>query len=227
MSFNEKEVRAGYAALTRLLIEKGLTISTMESATSGQIASLVTDTEGSSAVLKGAFVTYCNEAKIMQGVPGEIIERYGVYSLETASAMAQACTAAYRADIGIGVTGTFGNVDPANHDSIAGQVYYAICYEGRTLSWKAVLDKYASRLEYKLAMAGLVLEQLQILLSDSNKTPAIHVNSKCNGCGLCSAFCPKHCMDISQIPVRPLAHICDACGKCIPACPLRAIEKTD
>jgi nicotinamide mononucleotide (NMN) deamidase PncC len=51
-----------------MLIKKHLTVSTMESATSGQIASLITDTEGSSAVLKGAFITYCNEAKIMQGL---------------------------------------------------------------------------------------------------------------------------------------------------------------
>ena len=75
---------------------------------------LITDTEGSSAVLKGAFVTYCNEAKIMQGVPAEIIDRYTVYSNETAGAMAQACRKAYNANIGIGVTGTMGNVDPAN-----------------------------------------------------------------------------------------------------------------
>ena len=65
--YRENNIRENYRKLTRLLISKGLTITTMESATSGQIASLITDTEGSSAVLKGAFVTYCNEAKIMQG----------------------------------------------------------------------------------------------------------------------------------------------------------------
>lgn len=64
--YDEAAVRDGYRKLTRLLIEKKMTITTMESATSGQIASLITDTEGSSAVLKGAFVTYCNEAKMMQ-----------------------------------------------------------------------------------------------------------------------------------------------------------------
>lgn len=68
-----------------------MTITTMESATSGQIASLITDTEGSSAILKGAFITYCNEAKIMQGVPAEILDKYTVYSKETAEAMAKAC----------------------------------------------------------------------------------------------------------------------------------------
>ncbi len=80
----ENEIRERYRLLTKKLIEKKLTITTMESATGGQIASLITDTEGSSSVLKGAFVTYCNEAKIMQGVPAETIERYSVYSKETA-----------------------------------------------------------------------------------------------------------------------------------------------
>ena len=84
----ENEIRERYRLLTKKLIEKKLTITTMESATGGQIASLITDTEGSSSVLKGAFVTYCNEAKIMQGVPAETIKRYSVYSKETASAMA-------------------------------------------------------------------------------------------------------------------------------------------
>ena len=104
--YNESDIRNDYKKLTKLLIERGMTITTMESATSGQIASLITDTEGSSAVLKGAFVTYCNEAKIMQGVPAEILEKYTVYSKETAEAMAKACTKAYKANIGIGVTGT-------------------------------------------------------------------------------------------------------------------------
>lgn len=65
--YDDKKIRSNYSHLTQLLISRHLTITTMESATSGQIASLITDTEGSSAVLKGAFVTYCNEAKIMQG----------------------------------------------------------------------------------------------------------------------------------------------------------------
>ena len=70
--YNESDIRKDYHNLTKLLIEKNMTITTMESATSGQIASLITDTEGSSAILKGAFITYCNEAKIMQGVPAAV-----------------------------------------------------------------------------------------------------------------------------------------------------------
>lgn len=65
--YSEKDIRDDYRSLTKLLIQKNMTISTMESATAGQIVSLITDTEGASAIIKGAFVTYCNEAKIMQG----------------------------------------------------------------------------------------------------------------------------------------------------------------
>lgn len=151
----EKRIRENYARLTRLLIEKGLTITTMESATGGQLASLITDTEGSSAVIKGAFVTYCNEAKIMQGVPASVIETYSVYSVETASAMAQACRKTYGADIGIGVTGTMGNTDPANRNaSEPGEVYFATDVRGNVTAYHISIPYQETRLAYKLAVCG-------------------------------------------------------------------------
>lgn len=152
--YDESEIRNDYRQLTKLLIKKEMTITTMESATSGQIASLITDTEGSSAVLKGAFITYCNEAKIMQGVPAEVLDKYTVYSKETAEAMVKACVKAYDANIGIGVTGTMGNVDPANPDSsFPGQVYFAIGIDGDIESYYIELEPQPTRLMYKLAVA--------------------------------------------------------------------------
>lgn len=164
--YNEAGIRGDYRKLTKVLIEKKLTITTMESATSGQIASLITDTEGSSAVLKGAFITYCNEAKIMQGVPRGILDEYTVYSKETAAAMAKACLEKYEANIGIGVTGTMGNVDPANPEaSVPGQVYFAIDYNGQVESFYIELPVQPSRLAYKLAVAKEVYEVLMSLIS--------------------------------------------------------------
>ncbi len=169
MGVDEKSVRAKYAHLTALLINRGLTITTMESATAGQIASLITDTQGASAVLKGAYVTYSNEAKVACGVPAQVIDAYGVYSNECASAMACACARAYGADIGIGVTGTFGNVDPANADSVAGQVHFAFSFDGvlQQLSSQAFTRDLApeqDRLSYKLACADLVVDELLRIL---------------------------------------------------------------
>lgn len=160
----ENRIRENYAEFTRLLIERGLTITTMESATAGQIASLITDTEGSSAVLKGAFVTYSNSAKIMQGVSGHIIENYGVYSRETAKAMARAAQRQYHADIAIGVTGTMGNVDPDNPEGIPGNVYFAICYGEKSYVYHEKIPYQSTRLMYKLVVADLILEKMKEII---------------------------------------------------------------
>ena len=151
------------------LIEKNILVTTMESCTSGLIASLLTDTEGSSAIIKGAYVTYSNEAKIKNGVPEEIIERYSVYSTETADAMAKACAGAYHADVGIGITGTAGNVDPANPEaSVPGQVFFSIYYCGTIHSYQKEIGILPERLDYKLAAADAVYQELiNLILSDS------------------------------------------------------------
>lgn len=161
------EIRKKYEDLTCTLIEKKLTITTMESATAGQIASLITDTEGSSAIIKGACITYSNEAKILEGVPAETIHKYSVYSEETARAMAEVCRKKYHANIGVGVTGTMGNVDPANAaSSVPGQVYFAISYNGEITSYYEELLPMENRLAYKMAVADLVVDKLNELLAD-------------------------------------------------------------
>lgn len=165
--YEEAEIRKDYQNLTKLLIEKKLLITTMESATSGQIASLITDTEGSSAIMKGAFITYSNEAKIQMGIPEEIIRTYTVYSKETARAMAEVCRKTYNANIGIGVTGTMGNIDPANSKaSVPGQVYFAISFNGEVKDYYRELPVQPTRLAYKLAVAKEVLDELMKLLVD-------------------------------------------------------------
>ena len=161
----ESEIREHYRLLTEYLIRHNLYITTMESATSGQIASLITDTQGASAIMKGAFITYSNEAKILQGVPEEVIDRYSVYSIETAKEMARACREAYGADVGIGVTGTMGNIDPANAKSSSiGEVYFAISLNNEIKGYHIQLPAQPSRLAYKLAVAEEVYQELRKLL---------------------------------------------------------------
>lgn len=157
---DENRVFALYREITLKLIERGMTITTMESCTAGLVASLITDTEGSSAVLRGAFITYSNAAKVAQGVPAELIERHGVYSVETAEAMARACRSAYHANLGVGVTGTMGNTDPANRDSVPGEVFIAIDQESGVRSWSLSLPPSPDRRAGKLAVAGEVAIRL-------------------------------------------------------------------
>ena len=64
--------------IIKKLISTHTTISTMESCTSGLIASMITDTEGASAIFPGGYVTYLKETKGHAGVDAGIIEKYGV-----------------------------------------------------------------------------------------------------------------------------------------------------
>lgn len=160
----EENIRKQYCEITKKLIEKRKTITTMESCTSGQIASLITDTEGASAVIKGAFVTYSNEGKIMQGVPAETIDKFGVYSKETAAEMAKSCRNAYKADIGIGITGTFGNADPDNADSVPGRVFFAFDFFEGTKTFEKNLLHQKNRLDYKMAIAKEIADELEKII---------------------------------------------------------------
>ncbi|MBQ8913555.1 MAG: CinA family protein, partial [Lachnospiraceae bacterium] len=63
--------------------------------------------------------------------------------------------------IGIGVTGTMGNVDPANPDaSNPGQVYFAIDLRGNTEAYYIELEPQPTRLDYKLAVAKEIYDVL-------------------------------------------------------------------
>ena len=161
--------------IIKKLIETHTTISTMESCTSGMIASMITDTEGASAIFPGGFVTYLNETKILIGVDAkviekygvekEIIQKYGVYSKECAEAMAQTAQEKLNTDVAIGITGTTGNVDPNNADSVQGQVYFCIRIgnQAHTFELQAEVADM-SRHEIKQMYTDMVFEKLQTLV---------------------------------------------------------------
>lgn len=153
-----------YEQLVKTLTEKKLTITTMESCTGGQIASYITDIEGSSNVIKGAYVTYANETKILNGVDKEVIDKHGVYSFDCAKAMAKACKDKLGADIGIGVTGTFSNIDENNADSIPDNVFVSILFNDEYTCMGVKLVSGLKRYEAKDVIADNVVDRLLSLL---------------------------------------------------------------
>ncbi len=153
-----------YYYIVRKLIEEKKTISTMESCTGGFIASMITDIPAASEVIKGAFVTYSNEAKIKQGVPEWIIKSRGVYSNETAYMMAYACARQYNSNVGIGITGCFGSIDPQNKDGVPGVVDIAIVDGIYSDSWTKTFGPFGSRHDYKIAVADFVADKLMEIL---------------------------------------------------------------
>ena len=113
---------------------KGQTVSTMESCTGGAVVNAITNIPGASQVLKYSAVTYCNEFKIKMGVSKNVIDKYSVYSMETAREMALAITKFALSDFGIGVTGKLGKRDINNEFGDDNQVFISI--------YDKNLDKY-------------------------------------------------------------------------------------
>lgn len=152
--------------VTKILIKKKLSVSFMESCTGGLLASMLTDTEGASSVFKGSLVTYSNEMKIAAGVPEKVISTYGVYSAECARAMAQRCQTIYGTHLAVGITGTTGNVDPDNEDSVTGSVYFCIRIEDKSHGFHIKENVSGlSRKKIKQLYADVVYEKLLELLS--------------------------------------------------------------
>ena len=105
-----------------------LKIATAESCTGGLLASSITDISGASEVFELGFVSYSNRIKEeILGVPAETIEKFGVYSLETAAEMAKCARQNSGADIGIGITGVAGS-EP-QEGIPAGKVFIALASE--------------------------------------------------------------------------------------------------
>lgn len=112
--------------VVNLLIEKKMTIATMESCTGGFVASSITDIDGSSSVLKFSAVTYSNEYKIKMGVSKEVIDKYSVYSMNVAREMAKNISDFANSDIGVGITGKINRVDENNLFGDDNKIFYAI-----------------------------------------------------------------------------------------------------
>lgn len=108
------------------LIDKGCTISTMESCTGGGVANAITSIEGSSAVLRFSAVTYSNEYKIKMGVSSEVIDKYSVYSMETAVEMSTNISKFANSDYGVGITGKLNRADENNLHGDDSTIYVSV-----------------------------------------------------------------------------------------------------
>lgn len=142
--------------LTRL----GETIATMESCTGGAVSSAITSIEGASDVLKFSAVTYSNEYKIKMGVNPEVIDKYSVYSIQTAHEMALNIARFAQADIGVGITGKLNRADKSNNFGKDNEVFVSIYYkdkyydldlcvseENRTKNKQVVVDNIIAKIE--------------------------------------------------------------------------------
>lgn len=103
------------ARIHSLLKKRGMTVTTAESCTGGLIAKMLTDPAGASAVIRCAFVTYCDDAKhAMLGVKKQTLQKHHAVSVDVAREMATGALERAQADLALSATGVAG---PGTDDS--------------------------------------------------------------------------------------------------------------
>ncbi len=148
---------------------KQLTIATMESCTGGGVANAITNMEGASEIFKFSAVTYCNEYKIKMGVDKEIIDKYTVYSIETATSMAKAISNFANSNYGVGVTGKLNRKDE-NNDTGSNNLVYISIYskdEDKFYNEEVTVNKKTRFLNKKIVI-NKIIEMMATLLKDIN-----------------------------------------------------------
>lgn len=147
--------------IVKILTDSNKTISTMESCTGGEVASSITNIEGAGDVLKFSAVTYCNEYKTKMGVSPEVIEKYSVYSIETADEMSKNISKFTSSDYGIGVTGKLNKIDKNNPHGEDNVVFISIYdKENNTFTHDKIKAVKKSRKENKELIVKKVIEML-------------------------------------------------------------------
>lgn len=92
-----------------LLIQKGLTLGVVESATGGLISQFITDVAGSSDYYKGSITAYSNQVKIcLVGISEDTIRKYGAVSPQVVEQMAESGRKVLDVDICLADSGIAG-----------------------------------------------------------------------------------------------------------------------
>lgn len=113
--------------LAKLLIDRNISIASVESFTAGKFAATVASISGISKVYKGSLITYQNEIKErLLSIDKQLIEHHGVVSKEIATLMCVNGKQIIDSDICVSFTGNAG--PEAMENKPVGLVYIGIAY---------------------------------------------------------------------------------------------------
>lgn len=152
--------------IIKLLTLNKKTIATMESCTGGGVANAITSIEGASEVIKFSAVTYSNEFKIKMGVDKDIIDKYSVYSKETADSMSKNISDFANSDYGVGITGKLNRVDKNNPYGEDNIVFISIYDKSNNKFYHEQVEAIKdSRSKNKLLVIDKIIDMLKEIIN--------------------------------------------------------------
>lgn len=139
----------------QLLRDKGMTLSTAESCTGGNIAQLITSIAGSSDYFKGSIVAYSNEIKEnLLGVPHQVLVEHGAVSEQTVIAMAEGIRNRFATDYAISVSGIAGP-GGGTPEKPVGTTWIAVATPTETIARKFMFGEHRGRNIRKASISAL------------------------------------------------------------------------
>ncbi|MEN8228154.1 MAG: competence/damage-inducible protein A [Bacteroidota bacterium] len=123
-------------SLGMLLKEKGISLSTAESCTGGNIAKLITSVPGSSVYYTGSVIAYSNNVKRdVLGIGEQVLMERGAVSREVVEQMARGVSSFYGTDAAISTSGIAGP-DGGTEEKPVGTTWICVVYKEKIYSMK-------------------------------------------------------------------------------------------
>ncbi len=145
-----------------LLLERKATVATAESCTGGLVASMITDSSGSSDYFSTGFVTYANQTKQkLLGVREDTLDRHGAVSEETVSEMLSGTLRHAGSNYAIAISGVAGPTGGSAEKPV-GTVYIGVADNSRQHIQRFQFGN--NRVLNKEMSAFTALNQLRLLL---------------------------------------------------------------
>lgn len=113
-------------SVVKYMLDKHIRLCTAESCTGGMVSESITSVSGASGMFLGGICSYTEEVKKrILGVSEKTLEKYTVYSEQTASEMSLGAMKLFGAEAAIGITGIAGPSGEIK-DKPVGSVYVSV-----------------------------------------------------------------------------------------------------
>ena len=149
--------------VAKLLMDRDISISTVESCTGGMLASKLVNVPGISKVFANGFITYSNQSKIdVLGVAPDTIKTYGAVSRETAVEMVKGLVKKTGTRAGVAISGIAGP-DGGTPEKPVGSVCIAVYLDGEIDSIEIKLNGDRERVRHMACLNALNMMRKKIL----------------------------------------------------------------
>ena len=156
-------------AVVDLLLNRQLTVCTIESCTGGMLAARLINVPGVSETFRAGFITYSNKAKRkVAGVKKKTLRKYGAVSPQTAGEMARGAAKTSHADVTVSVTGIAGP-DGGSREKPVGLVYIGCHIGDRTTVQEYRFVGNRGKIRESTVSAALTLLRRCILEAESER----------------------------------------------------------